>query len=98
VIKSMRSQVNRLVNCDTANLEKVVTSAQQQLMLIDRLEQRVGLENLSPPLREIAILRRRHPEVSMKELGRMCEPPLSKSAVNHRFRKLAAIEREGSRE
>jgi len=49
VIKSMRSQVNRLVNCDTANLEKVVTSAQQQLMLIDRLEQRVGLENLRRP-------------------------------------------------
>lgn len=97
VIRSMRSQVNRLVNCDTANLEKTVASAQQQLLLIDRLEREQGLENLPPSLRNIAIMRRRHPEASMRELGRLCEPPLSKSAVNHRLRKLAALEREEDR-
>lgn len=95
VIRSMRNQVNRQVNCDTANLEKVVASSQQQLMLIDRLEQRSDLENLPAALREIVVIRRRYPEASMRELGRMCEPPLSKSAVNHRFRKLAALEDEG---
>lgn len=94
VIRSMRNQVNRQVNCDTANLEKVVASARQQLMLIDRLERRQDLESLSPPLREIASMRRRYPEASMRELGQLCRPPMSKSAVNHRFRKLAALEQE----
>lgn len=97
VIRSMRNQVNRLVNCDTANLEKVVASAQQQLLLIERLERYCDLEKLPPPLREIVTMRRRYPEASMRELGRLCEPPLSKSAVNHRFRKLAALEREERR-
>lgn len=94
VLRSMRNQVNRQVNCDTANLEKVVASAQQQLLMIDRLEQRGALKELPPSLREIAVMRRRYPEASMRELGRLCEPPLSKSAVNHRFRKLTALERE----
>lgn len=94
VIKSMRNQVNRQVNCDTSNLEKAVASAQQQLMLIDRLEKEQGLESLPPALKEIAAMRRCHPEASMRELGRVCEPPLSKSAVNHRFRRLAALEGE----
>ena len=93
VIRSMRSQVNRLVNCETANLEKVITSAQQQLALIDRVEQRIGLESLSPALRAAAEMRRRYPEASLRELGRMFDPPLSKSAVNHRFRQLAELDR-----
>lgn len=96
VLRSMRNQVNRQVNCDTANLEKVVATAQQQLLIIERLEQRCALKELPPPLREIAVARRRYPEASMRELGRLCEPPLSKSAVNHRFRKLAAMERDDS--
>lgn len=93
VIRSMRSQVNRLVNCETANLEKVITSAQQQMALIDRVEQRIGLESLSPALRAAAEMRRRYPEASLRELGRMFDPPLSKSAVNHRFRQLAELDR-----
>ncbi len=94
VIRSMRNQVNRLVNCETANLEKVVTSAQQQLALIDRVEQRIGLESLSPALRAAAVMRRCYPEASLRELGRMFDPPLSKSAVNHRFRQLAQLDRD----
>lgn len=92
VIRSMRNQVNRLVNCETANLEKVVASAQLQLAVIDRVERHTGLHNLSPSLRLAAEMRRRYPEASLRELGRMFEPPLSKSAVNHRFRQLAAID------
>ncbi|NLA27145.1 MAG: DNA-binding protein WhiA [Firmicutes bacterium] len=94
VIRSMRSQVNRLVNCETANLEKVVASVQQQLALIDRVEQNIGLSALTPALRAAAVMRRRYPEASLRELGRMFDPPLSKSAVNHRFRKLAMIDRD----
>lgn len=91
VIRSMRSQINRLVNCETANLEKVVATAQQQLALIDRLERRIGLENLSPALRAAAEMRRRYPEASLRELGRMFDPPLSKSAMNYRFRQLSLL-------
>ncbi len=93
VIRSMRNQVNRLVNCETANLDKVVASAQLQLAVIDRVEQHTGLQNLPPSLRLAAEMRRRNPEASLRELGRMFEPPLSKSAVNHRFRQLAAIDK-----
>ena len=93
VIRSMRSQVNRLVNCETANLEKVVASAQLQLGMIDRVERHTGLQNLAPSLRMVAEMRRRYPEASLRELGRMFDPPLSKSAVNHRFRQLAAMDR-----
>ncbi len=97
VIRSMRNQVNRQVNCDTANLEKVVATAQQQLLVIDRLEQRCTLEELPQSLKEIALMRRRYPEASLRELGRLCKPPLSKSAVNHRFRKLIELEQESGR-
>lgn len=93
VIRSMRSQVNRLVNCETANLEKIVASGQQQLALIDRVDQHIGLTGLTPALRAAAEMRRRYPEASLRELGRMFDPPLSKSAMNHRFRKLAMLDR-----
>lgn len=91
VVKSMRNQVNRLVNCETANLEKTIASAQLQLQVIDRLSSLVGLENLSPALREAARLRRSYPESSLKELGEMLDPPVSKSSMNHRFRQLEKI-------
>lgn len=91
VVKSMRNQVNRLVNFETANLEKVVASAQQQLETIDTLDSLIGLNNLSPALREAAAARRRYPEASLKELGEMLEPPVSKSGMNHRFRQMESI-------
>lgn len=91
VVKSMRNQVNRLVNFETANLEKVVASAHQQLETIDAIDSIIGLNNLSPALREAAAARRSNPEASLKELGEMLEPPVSKSGMNHRFRQLDAI-------
>ncbi len=91
VVKSMRNQVNRLVNCDTANLQKIVNSAQQQLGLIDRIEDCIGLDNLPPSLSQAARLRRRYPEASLKELGMLLSPPVGKSGMNHRFRQLERI-------
>lgn len=91
VVKSMRNQVNRLVNCETANLGKVVATAGQQLELIDQLEKTVGLNSLSPTLLDLALMRRKFPEASLKELGEMLNPPVTKSGVNYRFRKLAKI-------
>ena len=87
----MRNQVNRLVNCETANLEKVVASAQQQLEMIDRIDRLIGLANISPALREAAQLRRSFPEASLKELGELIEPPVGKSGMNHRFRQLKKL-------
>ncbi|MGM0651494.1 MAG: DNA-binding protein WhiA [Bacillota bacterium] len=91
VVSSMRNRVNRLVNCETANLERTVASAHQQLDTIDRVERLVGLANISPALREAALIRRSYPEASLKELGELIEPPLSKSAMSHRFRQLEKI-------
>ncbi len=91
VVNSMRNQVNRLVNCETANLEKTVASAHQQLDTIDQVERLLGLDNISPTLREAALIRRSYPEASLKELGELIEPPISKSAMSHRFRQLEKI-------
>jgi cell division protein WhiA len=91
VFKSMRNQVNRLVNCETANLEKVVATARQQLDLINEIDNLIGLNNLSPALRDVAQARLKHPEASLKELGELLAPPVTKSGVNHRFRTLGKI-------
>ncbi len=91
VVNSMRNQVNRLVNCETANLEKVVASAQQQLDIIDRIDRLIGLDNLTPALREAAYLRQSFPEASLKELGQMIEPPVSKSGMSNRFKQLEKL-------
>ncbi len=91
VVKSMRNQVNRLVNFETANLEKVVASAQQQLEIIARVDNLIGLDNLTPALRQAAYLRKSFPEASLKELGEMIEPPVGKSGMSHRFKQLEKI-------
>ncbi|MFO8191806.1 MAG: DNA-binding protein WhiA [Bacillota bacterium] len=91
VVKSMRNRVNRLVNCETANLEKVVASAQHQLEIIEQIDHLIGLKNIPLPLQEAAMARKSHPEASLKELGELCDPPISKSAVNHRYRRLEKI-------
>jgi len=91
VLKDMRNKVNRLVNCDTANLKKAVNASLRQVKQIKLIEERIGLEKLSPRLREIARLRLENPDSSLKELGEMLKPPVGKSGVNHRLRKIEAI-------
>lgn len=90
-LKGMRNQVNRLVNCETANLTKAVEAACRQIENIRYLVERVGLENLPLPLREVAKLRLEYPEATLRELGAKCKPPLGKSGVNHRLRRLEAM-------
>ncbi len=94
IVKGIRNQINRLVNCDTANLDKIVTSSQQQIETIAKVERLIGLPNLPPSLREAACLRKKHPEASLKELGELLNPPLGKSGMNHRFRQLARLARK----
>jgi DNA-binding protein WhiA len=86
VIKGLRGEVNRLVNCETANLGKSLSAAWQQVELIKTLRQQPAFNDLSDNLRQTAALRLAYPEVSLKELGECHTPPISKSAVNHRLR------------
>lgn len=88
IMKDMRNQVNRIVNCETANLEKTVNASFRQMESIRYLDAHVGLDALPEGLKEIARLRLAHSEVSLQELGEMLSPALTKSGVNHRLRKL----------
>ncbi|HLT58972.1 MAG: DNA-binding protein WhiA [Limnochordales bacterium] len=91
VLKEMRNRINRLVNAEAANVEKTVAAAVRQLEDIRFIDETVGLGQLPPSLAEVARLRLAHPDASLADLGQLAQPPLSKSAVNHRFRRLAAL-------
>jgi DNA-binding protein WhiA len=94
IIKSMRNDVNRLVNAETANLQKSAEAAMSQVEDIRRLADGRGLDLLPKGLRELAELRLEHPDVSLRELGELADPPLSKSAVYHRIRRLESLAAE----
>ena len=89
--KAMRNSVQRKVNCDTANVDKVINAAQKQLDAIRKIEENSGLDSLEEKLRETAWLRVRHPEATMTELGFKFKTPVSKSCVCHRLKKLIDI-------
>ena len=91
VEKDLRGSVNRRVNCDAANLDKAVEAAQSQIEAIYRLEERGMLEELPDKLKEAVDLRVAHPEFTLTQLAELCNPPVSKSAFNHRLRKLVAL-------
>lgn len=91
IVKAMRNKVNRLVNCETANLSKTIEAALAQLRNIALIEEEVGLESIPRSLREIANVRTSYPYVSLSELGTLCEPSISKVAVYHRIKRLSAI-------
>lgn len=87
--KDVVNTVNRRVNCDTANAKRTVGAAQQQIRDIRYLEQQGILRSLPEKLREIAELRVENPELPLGELGQLLDPPVSKSGVNHRLKKLS---------
>ncbi|WP_297077281.1 DNA-binding protein WhiA [uncultured Enterococcus sp.] len=89
IVRDMRNSVNRLVNCETANMNKTIDAASKQLQNIAFIEDTVGLSALPEKLQEIAELRLENPEVSLKELGEMIPSgAISKSGINHRIRKI----------
>jgi DNA-binding protein WhiA len=94
VVKGVRNQINRLVNCETANLTKTVFASQDQIKNIRLIQETVGLENIPLSLQEVAQLRLCFPEATLKELGDLAEPSLSKSSINHRFRRLNDLARK----
>ncbi|MEG0035687.1 MAG: DNA-binding protein WhiA [Oscillospiraceae bacterium] len=88
VEKDMRNDVNRRVNCDSANADKIVSAAQEQLDTIRKIEREQGLDALPDKLRETALLRIANPEASLSDLAMLASPAVSKSCINHRLRKL----------
>lgn len=91
ILKEMRNSVNRQVNCETANIHKTVSAAVKQIEDIEYLREKVGLEHLPLPLREMADVRLEHPDAPLKELGTYLVPAVGKSGVNHRLRKLGIM-------
>ena len=94
ILKEMRNSVNRQVNCETANLNKTVSAAVKQIEDIQFIQRTIGFDELPENLAEIAVLRLEQPETTLKELGQMLTPPVGKSGVNHRLRKLSLIAEE----
>ena len=92
--KDLRNSVNRRLNCDNANLDKAVSAAQEQLEAIRRLIRSGTLEHLPEKLRATAAARLDNPELSLSELAESLDPPVTKSCLNHRLRKLAELARQ----
>ena len=91
ILKEMRNSVNRRVNCETANIAKTVGAAARQVADIEYIREHYGFENLPESLREMAQVRLEYPDIPLKELGGFFQPPIGKSGVNHRLRKLSEL-------
>lgn len=91
IYKNIRNRANRVTNCETANIGKTVAAAIAQMEDIRLVLSKQGAESLPEDLREIALLRIENPELSLRELGKQLNPPLSRSGVNHRLRRLSAM-------
>lgn len=94
ILKSMRNNVNRQVNCETANLAKTIDASVRQTEIINELVKTGSINNLPYQLKELAFLRLDFPEATLKELGEMLNPPLSKSGIAYRMRKLEQVAEE----
>lgn len=91
ILKEMRNSINRRVNCETANIAKTVNAATKQMEDIVYIGEHYGFQNLPDNLQQIAEVRLANPEATLKELGELMEPPIGKSGVNHRLRKLGEL-------
>lgn len=91
ILKDMRNSINRRVNCETANISKTVSAANKQIEDIQYIKEHYGFDDLSENLRAIAEVRLAYPDAALKELGEYLVPPVGKSGVNHRLRKLSEL-------
>ena len=97
VIKSVRNDVNRRVNAEMANQQKATDASMDQIMAIRAVVDRYGMDSLPPALQEFIRLRAAHPDATLKELGEFADPPLSKSAVYHRVRRIEQLAEQARR-
>ena len=95
VEKEMRNTVTRQINCDSANADKTVSAAQEQILAIRRYSARYGLDTLPEPLKDAALLRITNPAASLSDLAKLSNPPVTKSCLSHRLRKISEL---GSRD
>ena len=93
ILRQARNEANRAANCDAANIAKMLGAADRHMQAIALLERTLGLDALPDTLREIAVERKLHPDASLEALGQMLEPPVGKSGVYHRLRRLEALAR-----
>lgn len=91
ILKEMRNSINRQVNCEAANITKTVNAATRQIEDIELIKEQYGFQTLPEPLRQMAEVRLEHPDAPLKELGEYLDPPVGKSGVNHRLRKLSEL-------
>lgn len=91
ILKDMRNNINRVVNCETANLSKTVNASINQIESIEKIINTIGINSLPESLRQIAVLRLENKDASLKELGELSIPPVGKSGVNHRLKKIEKI-------
>ena len=94
VIKDTRNNINRLVNCETANLNKTINAAVKQIEDIKKLKKNKKFESLPENLKEVANLRLENPDSTYEELGKMLSKPIGKSGVSHRLEKISKIANE----
>lgn len=91
MIKDIRNNANRVANCESANIDKTVAASLQQTEAVRRIESTIGLDDLPQELRDLCRLRLENPDYSLRELGECLEPPISRSGVNHRLRRIMEI-------
>ncbi len=94
IIKEMRGSVNRQVNCETANLNKTISASMKQVEEINFIKQKNAFKKLDENLKQVANARLKNPDASLEELGKLLNPPVGKSGVNHRLRKISEIAKE----
>lgn len=94
VMRDTRNNINRLVNCETANLNKTINASMEQIEHIEYLKKIGKFDGLPENLKEIANLRQEHPDASLVQLGEMLENPIGKSGVNHRLKRIIEIAEE----
>lgn len=91
VTKDVANHINRVNNCDTANIHKTICTGHNQIKDIEWIEENIGLLKLPEKLREMCMVRKENPEATLQELGELLDPPVGKSGVNHRLRQLHDI-------
>ena len=94
ILKDFRNKANRRANCETANIGRMVNAAAQQLQAIEKIWKIKGRDYLPESLSEVAVLRYENPDMSLSELAALCNPPLSRSGVNHRLKRIVDISEE----
>ena len=88
MVKSIRNDTNRRINCESANIDKTVMAAGNQLDAVRKIEETCGLSALPEELQEVAKLRWENPELSLRDLGELMDPPLTRSGINHRLQRI----------